>query len=197
MLKPYPSALVAGLLTIGAASCGDDMQVVDIGPVPPALTASIAPASAMALVSGSVVFAVDASGGAAGSSASWTCASSNTRVATVGVVEAGCRATGVAAGTVTVTATVTRDGGTATVGAQLTVTEEAAGEPASLIMSLPAEFEARALEGRVDVTLNVERGDRTLERLSLLVDGEEVAHRSFGDPAAPAPWDDAVAAQAV
>ena len=81
-------------------------------------------------------------------------------------------------------------------GAQLTVTE-APPPPASLIMSLPAEFENRALEGRVVVTLNVERGDRTLERLSLLVDGEEVAHRSFGDPATAAPEDDAAAGQAV
>ena len=197
MLKPYRSALVAGLLVIGATSCGDDMQVVDVGPVPPALTASMAPASATADVGSSVVFAVDVSGGEAGSSPSWTCASSNTGVATVGVVEAGCRATGVAVGVVTVTATVTKSGGTATVGAQLTVTEAAAGEPASLIMSLPAEFEARPLEGRVDVTLNVERGDRTLERLSLLVDGAEVAHRSFGDPATAAPEDDAAAGQAV
>ena len=81
-------------------------------------------------------------------------------------------------------------------GAQLTVTE-APPPPASLIMSLPAEFENRALEGRVVVTLNVERGDRTLDRLSLLVDGEEVAHRSFGDPATAAPEDDAAAGQAV
>ena len=197
MLKPYRSALVAGLLVIGTASCGDDMQVVDIGPVPPALTASIAPASATTVVGSSVVFAVDVSGGEAASSPSWTCASSNTGVASVGVVEAGCRATGVAAGVVTVTATVTQSGGMATVGAQLTVTDAAAGEPASLIMSLPGEFETRALEGRVDVTLNVERGDRTLERLSLLVDGEEVAHRSFGDPATAAPEDDAAAGQAV
>ena len=203
MLKPYRSALVAVLLVIVAASCGDDVQVFDMAPAPPALTASIVPASATAVVGSSVVFAVDVSGGEAGSSASWTCASSNTGIATVSVVEAGCRATAVAAGTavsagtVTVTAMVTRAGETVTVGAQLTVTEAAAGEPASLIMSLPAEFEARALEGRVDVTLNVERGDRTLERLSLLVDGEEVAHRSFTDPATAAPEDDAAAGQAV
>ncbi|MDE0082099.1 MAG: hypothetical protein OXT72_05570 [Gammaproteobacteria bacterium] len=197
MLNPYRSALVAVLLVIGAASCGDEMQVVDVVPVTPALTASIVPASGTAIVGSNVVFAVDASGGEAGSSASWTCASSNTGIATVSVVEAGCRATAVAAGTATVTATVTKSGGTATVGAQLTVTEAASGKPASLIMSLPAEFEARALEGTLDVTLNVERGDRTLERLSLLVDGEEVAHRSFADPATAAPEDDAAARQAI
>ena len=196
MLMPYRPVLAAGLLVIGAAACGDDTRVVDVGPAPPALTASIAPASATAAVGGSVVFAVHAAGGEPGPPASWTCASSNTGIATVDVVEAGCRATGVAAGSVTVTATVTRSGGTATVGAQLTVTDEAAGEPASLIMSLPAEFEDRALAGRVDVMLNVERGDRTLERLSLLVDGEEVAHRSFADPAAAAE-DDPAAGQAV
>ena len=197
MLKRYRSVLAAGLLAIGPASCSGDTQVVDVGPAPPAFTASIVPASATAVVGGSVEFAVHASGGAADSSASWTCASSNTGIATVDVVEAGCRATAVATGSVTVTATVTRSGGTATVGAHFTVTEAAGGEPASLIMSLPAEFEARALEGRVDITLNVERGDQTLERLSLLVDGEEVAHRSFADPATAAPEDDAAAGQAV
>ena len=197
MLKPYRSALLAGLLVAGAAACGDDTQVVDVGPAPPALTASIAPGSETAAVGGSVVFAVSDSGGEAGAPASWTCASSDTGIATVEVVEAGCRATAIATGTATVTATVTKSGATATARAQLTVTGDAAGEPASLIMSLPAEFEARALEGRVDVTLNVESGDRTLERLSLLVDGEEVAHRSFADPPATPPEDGAAATQAV
>ena len=201
MLKPYRSALVAGLLAMGAASCGDEMQVVEpappAGPAEPAVTAAIAPASATVAIGESVVFGVNATGGQAGSSSSWTCTSSNTAVATVRVVAAGCEATGVAAGSVRVTAAVTRSGETATVGAQLTVTVEAAGEPASVLMSLPAEFETRALEGRVDVTLNVERGDRTLERLSLLVDGEEVAHHSFGDPAMAAPEDGAAARQAV
>ena len=89
MLKRCRSALVAGLLAVGSASCGGDTQVVDVGPPPPALTASIAPASATAVVGASVVFAVHASGGEAGPSASWTCASSNTGVATVDVVEAG------------------------------------------------------------------------------------------------------------
>ena len=54
----------------------------------------MAPSSASVAVGNSVVFAVNASGGVAGDAASWTCASSNTGIATVSVVSAGCQADG-------------------------------------------------------------------------------------------------------
>ena len=118
-------ALMAGLLAIGAAACGDDVQVVEptppVPPPPPPLEASMAPASAEVAVGSSVVFAVNASGGVVGEAASWTCASSNTGIATVSVTGSGCQATGVAAGGVTITATVTKGSETANVGSQLTV----------------------------------------------------------------------------
>ncbi len=197
-------ALVAGVLALGVAACGDDVQVVEPTPpqppLPPAVTASMAPASASVLIGNSVVFAVNASGGVAGDAASWTCASSNSGIATVSVVSAGCQATGVAAGSVTITATVTKSGETVNVGAQLTVTEEAAGEPAFIILkgvTGEGETDASGLKGRVDVNLAVERGDQTLERLSVLVDGEVAAYQSFGSPAMAAPEDDAAAEQAV
>ena len=126
-------ALVAGVLALGVAACGDDVQVVEPTPPPPppppALSASMAPASAEVMVGSSVVFAVNVSGGAAGEASSWSCASSNTGIATVSVTSAGCQATGVAAGGVTITATVSKGNETANVGSQLTVTAPAAPPP--------------------------------------------------------------------
>ena len=202
---------MAGLLALGAAACGDDVEIVQptppVAPPPPPVTATMAPASASVLIGNSVVFAVNASGGVSGDAASWTCASSNTGIATVSVVSAGCQATGAAAGDVSITATVTKSGETVNVGAQLTVTEEATGEPAFLILKgvtgEPAEGEetktdAGGLKGRVEVSLGVERGDQTLERLSVLLDGEVVAYQSFGSSMGmAAPEDDAAAEQAV
>ena len=124
-MKLYRSALMAGLVAIGVGACGDDVQVVEpTPPPPPPLTATMAPASATVAVGNSVVFAVNASGGAAGAQASWTCASSNTGIATASNAGAGCQATGVAAGGVTITAAVTKGSETLNVGAQLTVTSD-------------------------------------------------------------------------
>ncbi len=198
MMKFSRLALAASLAAVGAAGCDDNLELVEpVPPPPPPLTASMAPNSAAVVVGNSVVFAVNASGGPVSATASWTCASSNDGIAAVDVVETGCRASGLAAGSVTVTARVTKGGETTNVGAHLTVTEEETGEPAFLFMSLPAELDTRALEGRVIATLQVERGDRTLERLSLLVDGEEVAFQTLGGPAMAAPEDGAAARQAV
>ena len=121
-------ALVAGVLALGVAACGDDVQVVEPTPPQPPPTppveATMAPASASVAVGNSVVFAVNASGGVAGEAASWTCSSSNTGIATVTSTSAGCSATGVAAGDVTITASVSKSGETVNVGAQLTVTSD-------------------------------------------------------------------------
>ena len=123
MMKLSRSALMAGLVAIGLGACGDDVQVVEpTPPPPPPLTSTMAPASAEVAVGGSVVFAVNASGGAAGAAASWICASSNTGIATASVTSSGCQAMGVAAGGVTITATVTKGSETANVGSRLTVT---------------------------------------------------------------------------
>ena len=203
-MRIHRSALVAGILALGVAACGDDVEIVQSAPEPPPprspVTASMVPASESVLMGNSVVFTLSASGGVAGDAATWTCASSNTGIATVSVVSAGCQATGVAAGSVTITATVTKSGEMVNVGAQLTVTEETAGEPAFLILKgVEGEnmTDASRLKGRVEVHLGVEHGDQTLERLSLLVDGEMVAYQSLGNRAMAAPEDDAAAEQAV
>ena len=203
-MKLYRSALMAGLVAIGVGACGDDVQIVEPTPPPlPPLTATMAPASATVAVGNSVVFAVNASGGAAGAQASWTCASSNTGIATASDTGAGCQATGVAAGGVTITAAVTKGSETVNVGAQLTVTSEEVvgvpGDPAFLIVAsiTDGSDDDDTLSGRVSVVLNVERGDQTLEELSVFVDGEIVATQAFGTGMALAPPEDEAAEQAV
>ena len=181
-------ALVAGVLALGAAACGDDVEIVqptpEPPPPPPPVTATMAPASASVAVGNSVVFAVNASGGVAGEAASWTCSSSNTGIATVTSTSAGCSATGVAAGDVTITASVTKSGETVNVGAQLTVTSDAEptqppGDPAFILINSIADG-ASPVSGQVKVVVGVDRGGQELEELSLLVDGEVVASQSFG-----------------
>ena len=200
--------LITGLIALVVGACGDDVQVVEpTPPPPPPLTATMAPASATVAVGNNVVFAVNASGGAAGAQASWTCASSNTGIATASNAGAGCQATGVAAGSVTITAAVTKGSETLNVGAQLTVTEDVEdivvqppGNPAFLLVASVEgkdDTDASGLEGRVEVVLNVERGDQTLEMLSLLVDGAVVEFQSFGTSMGMTPPEDEAAEQAV
>jgi protocatechuate 3,4-dioxygenase beta subunit len=107
---------------MGVAACGDDVTVTEAPPPPPPpLTVSMTPSNASVTVGESAVFAVGVSGGAEGAQATWTCSSSNTSVASVAVTAAGCRATSVAAGTASITATVTKGNQSANAGAQLTV----------------------------------------------------------------------------
>ena len=199
MMRLNRFALVAAVLALGVAACGDDVEIVqptpEPPPPPPPVEASMAPSSASVAVGNSVVFAVTATGGVAGDAASWTCASSNTGIATVTVTSAGCQATGVAAGSVTITAAVSKSGTTVNVGAELTVTsdEVVGGDPAFVVISSIGRLgddgvsQAETFSGRLDVGINVERGDQTLEMLSLLVDGEVVATQQLAGGPAMAP----------
>ena len=149
------------MLALGVAACGDDVQVVEptppAPPPPPALSASMAPASAEVEVGSSVVFAVNVSGGVAGEASSWSCASSNTGIATVSVTSAGCQATGVAAGGVTITATVSKGNETANVGSQLTVTAPPA--PPAFEASIAPESQSVAVGSSVVFAVNTSGGD--------------------------------------
>ena len=164
----------------------------------------MAPPSATVAVGNSVVFAVNASGGAAGAQASWTCVSSNTGIATVSLAPAGCQATGIAASSVTITAVVTKGSEVVNVGAGLTVVSDAL-PPADAIvaiysvLNLDGSPAVSPISGRVNVVVSLDRGNSTLYGLELLVDGEAVAHQSFtgtGGMAAPVD-DDAAAEQAI
>ena len=183
-------------LTVGVLACDDDAIVTPTPPppappAPPPLATTMLPASAEVAVGSSVVFAVNASGGAADATASWSCASSDTDIATASVTSAGCQATGVAAGGVTITAVVTKGSETGNVGSQLTVMGPQVGEQAFILLAGikwgddNANTETTGLKGRVDVQANVERGDQVLEAVTLLVDGDVVASTNFGVAATP------------
>ena len=199
MMKLYRSALMAGLVALGVAACGDNVEVIQptppaVPPPPPPVEATMAPASASVAVGGSVVFAVNASGGVSRDAATRTCASSNTGIATVSSTSAGCQATGIAAGGVTVTASVSKSGETVNVGAQLTVTSDDPGDDAFILIGAIGQGGKPAISpysGQLDVTVNVERGDQTLDVLTLFVDGEAVATQNFHGPDMVAPEDEA------
>ena len=190
-MKLHQSALVAGLLALGVAACGDDVTVVEpTPPPPPPLAATMAPGQAVVAVGNSAVFAVNTTGGAAGAAASWTCASSNTGIASVTTTAVGCQATGIAVGGVTITATVTKGTETTNVGAQLTVTDDAAAVVSINSINQGGVPAISPFGGQLDVVINVERGDQILSQLDLLVDGEIVASQTFA-ATAPAADDDA------
>ena len=152
------------------------MQIVEpTPPLPPPLAATMASGQAVVAVGNSAVFAVNTTGGAAGAAASWTCASSNTGIASVTTTAVGCQATGVALGGVTITATVTKGTETTNVGAQLTVTDDAAAVVSINSINQGGVPAVSPFGGQLDVVINVERGDQILQQLDLMVDGGVVA----------------------
>ena len=199
-------------LTIGVFGCGDDA----VAPLPPTVTVTVptpptppppppppvvvtmSPASQTIGVGGTVVFAVSVSGGVAAEAATWTCASSDPSKATVTTTPAGCQATAVAAGGVTITAAVTKGGATVNTGAGLTITEDMA-ERAFLVLAsiTDSDEDDEVLSGNVSVELSVERGDQMLVQLSVLVDGVVAATLPFGGASAVAASQDEPAQQAV
>ena len=176
-------------LTIGVFGCGDDADpvtpVTPVTPVapPPPVVVTMAPASQTIGVGGTVIFAVSVSGGVAGEAASWTCASSDPSKATVIMTSAGCAATAVAAGGVTITAAVTKGGATVNTAAGLTILEDMAERALLFIASIKNsdkdDEDDELLSRRVSVTLSVELGDQMIRQLSVLVDGVVAEIRSF------------------
>ena len=201
-------ALLALTITIGVASCGDDAPVTPVAPPapptpPPALVVvTMSPASQTIGVGGTVVFAVSVSGGVAGEAASWTCDSSDPSLATVTMTSAGCAATAVAAGGVTITAAVTKGGVTVNTAAGLTITEDMAERASLFIASIKdsdsdSDEDDGVLSRTVSVTLSVEFGDQMRRQLSVLVDGVVAEILSFEGASAVAASQDEPAQQAV
>ena len=181
-------------LTISVASCGgDDDPVTPVAPPapttppppPPSVVVTMSPASQTIGVGGTVAFAVSVSGGVAGEAASWTCASSDPSKATVTMTSAGCAATAVAVGGVTITAVVTKSGATVNTAAGLTITEDTVERASLFIASIKdsnsdTDADDELLSERVRVMLDVERGDQVLMQLSVLVDGVVAVSRTYG-----------------
>ena len=91
-------------------------------PAPPSpLQVTLTPPTLTLQSGASGDLAVGISGGLEGAQASWTCATSNAGVASVTTTSVGCRATGGAPGSASVTVTVSRGNQLANAGAQVTV----------------------------------------------------------------------------
>ncbi|TVP76137.1 MAG: Ig-like domain-containing protein [Gemmatimonadales bacterium] len=183
MKKLYRMTLFAGVLAFGVAACGDDVQVVESDPPPPpALSVSLTPQAQTVAVGDQAVFAVGISGGATGAETTVTCASSNTSVASVSSSDTGCTVTGAAAGQASITVTVTRGNQTSNAGAQVTVVEDTVTQATVSISSLTQQnvtADISDIQGQLDVTMNVNPNDETLQELRLKVDGEMVASQVF------------------
>ena len=198
MMKLYRSALTAGILALGVAACGDDVQVVEPAPPPPpALQVSMNPGAATVAIGGSADYAINISGGVAGGDASWTCATSNSGIASVAVTASGCRATGVAIGGATITATVTKGSESTSVGAQISISSDASASVTINSINQGGIPAVGLIAGQLDVVLNIERGDQVLDQIDLLVDGVIVASQTFATTAAPADDAEAQAIQTV
>ena len=147
-----PLAVLAVSVLVGCSGSDSSSPTTPTTPPPPPLVVSMAPASAEVEIAETVVFTLQVSGGASGSTASWTCASSDTGVATTSVTDSGCSATGVAVGSVTITAATMKGGQTSNATASLEVL------PSPLVVSmLPASAEVEIGEAVV-FTIQVSGG---------------------------------------
>jgi len=207
-MKLHRSALFAGMLALGVAACGDDVQIVEPPPPPPpALNVSMSPQNQTVAIDANADFAVTVSGGVAGETASWTCASSNTGIAANPTsTPTGCRVTGAAAGSATVTATVTKGGETQSVAAAVTVVDPSGGAAEVSIFQVQAGGTGTALvgpaAGQIDVIVNLQRNDERPSGIQLVVirpDGSEeiVGTQTFAASPAAEEGPDAQAVQQI
>ena len=116
-----PLAALAVSVLVGCSGSDSSSPTTPTTPPPPPLVVSISPASAEVEIGGTVIFTLQVSGGASDSTASWTCTSSSTMVATNSVTDSGCSATGVTVGSVTIMAAVTKGDETSNATASLEV----------------------------------------------------------------------------
>ncbi len=97
------------------------LEIVFTAEAVPPLHASMSPPSARIQVADSADFALEISGGDPDETASWTCTSPDTGVVSVRRTAIGCRATGLAEGSATISAAVTRGADRATAAAAVEV----------------------------------------------------------------------------
>lgn len=169
MHKVSRSLLFASIVALGGlAACGDDVTVA--GPNEGSGSVVVSPSPATVAVGGTVNMVADLNGAAAGQSVSWS--SSNSAVASVdassGVV------TGVATGSVAITAKAGTYSGSATVNVGSAGTpstnENATVSIASVTQGgLGQPVLLNNVQGQIDVTLNVDPGQQNVEMVELVV----------------------------
>lgn len=165
MHKLFRSLLAVGALTAFAA-CGDDVSITE--PPAPGVTISGAPTTAIKV--GDVVQL------SANQPVNWTSSASN-----VASVDGTGRVTALAAGVASITATSQED---ATKSASVTITITGSIAPTVSIASITAGAPAVPVNpanvaGLVNVNVNMDPGDFTVQRLELLVDGQVVDQQNF------------------
>jgi hypothetical protein len=116
----------------GNRSANVSAQLTVVAPPVPPLIVSISPSNQTIGIGESAIFAVAVTGGSG--SISHSCTSSAPGVASVAKTDAGCEATGVAAGNATILIAVTKGSETVNVAGQVTVT--ATPEPAPLAITM-------------------------------------------------------------
>ena len=84
-----PLTVLAVSVLVGCSGSDSSSPTTPTTPPPPPLVVSMAPASTEVEIAETVVFTFQVSGGASGSTASWTCTSSNTEVANTSVTGEG------------------------------------------------------------------------------------------------------------
>jgi hypothetical protein len=175
MKKLYRTTLFAGVLAFGLAACGDDVQLVEpTDPPPPTLTATFSPQSVNVAEGQSADLGLNISGGQAGAQASWDCVTGDGSIATASGTPAGCRVTGVGAGSTTVTANVTKGTQTATASAGVTVAElTRASVEIRELRQEGTTADIDNISGQLDVDLNIRAGDESPTQVDVIVTDDE------------------------
>ena len=124
---------------------------------PPPLTASLSPAADTVQTGQTAEFTLEITGGDPNAEPAWTCASTDTTVASAAQTASGCSATGTGTGTTTIAATVTRGALTATASASVRVT------PPPLTASLSPAADTVQTGQTAQFTLEITGGDASAE----------------------------------
>lgn len=166
MHKLFRSLLAVGALTAFAA-CGDDVSITP--PPPEGVTISGAPSTAIKV--GDVVQL------SANVPVTWTSAATN-----VASVDGTGRVTAIAAGVASITATSQED---ATKSASVSITVTGSIAPTVSISAITTgatnvPVNPNNVAGQINVVVNMDPGDFTVQRLELLVDDQVVDQQDFG-----------------
>ncbi|HPF61985.1 MAG TPA: Ig-like domain-containing protein [Gemmatimonadales bacterium] len=190
MLKLYRNFLMAGVVSLGLAACGDDITVTEPPPTPPApetpniTSFSVSPTSAT-IAPGTFVQASATLITKPGVTGAVTWASSNAAVATV---DASGRIDALAEGTTVVTATATAGGQTATAAVGVTVrpilpAQVSIKSVTTGLTNLPVAL--NNVFGQIEVTLNFNPGEQLVDSVNVFIGNKRAAKQSFAtSPAA-------------
>ncbi|HET9064692.1 MAG TPA: Ig-like domain-containing protein [Gemmatimonadales bacterium] len=182
MLKNYRKILMAGIVTLGLAACGDDLTITD--PVQPPPTSnitsfSVSPTSAT-IAPGTFLQASANLVTIAGVTGSVSWGSSNSAVATVDPANG--RIDAVSEGTAVITATATAGGQTATAAIGVTVRPI---QPAQIsIQSVTTGMTNTPVNisnvmGQIEINMNFNPGEQLVDSVAVFIGNKRAAKQSF------------------